>query len=69
MKNKYVAPAILVRHLNVDTFIMSNTGNGINGNGISIAINSDVTIQKTGDILTKERPFYDEDDAFAIGEW
>ena len=63
MKNKYVAPAILVRHLNVDTFIMSNTGNGINGNGISIAINSDVTI------LTKERPFYDEYDAFGIGEW
>lgn len=64
MKKKYIAPKIQVRLVKIEPFILSTSNYRK-----TMIISKEKIITNADEILTKERPFYDEDDAFGIGEW
>ena len=64
MKKKYIAPKIKVHIVNVKDFILS-----ISDNQSKMIITKNDTIKESGEILTKERAFYEEDNSFGLEEW
>lgn len=64
MKKKYIVPKIKVHIVNVKDFILS-----ISDNQSKMIITKNDTIKESGEILTKERAFYEEDNSFGLEEW